>query len=248
MMTQTPTGKMRVRDAARALKALLENPDDTAQVFRIVEALSGKNMLRLSARMARHETGRRLLRERPDLIQRLTDRAALEALPEHSLGRAYLRFLDSEGISVEGLYQASLDGRSHAELSPELAFVRDRLRDTHDLWHTVTGYRGDIVGEASLLAFSFAQVHNPGVGLIAAVALVRGPENEMRRQIVRGFARGLRARWLPAVEWESLLARPLEEVRALLRVGAPPSYRPLRAKDWALAPRDEVARGMRRAA
>jgi ubiquinone biosynthesis protein COQ4 len=237
-MSAVRPGELRVADALRALKALMEDPEDTAQVFRIIEALSGKNALHNANRLGRSASGRRLLRDQPDLLQRLLDRPTLERLPEDSLGRAYLRFLAAEGITVEGLHQASIEGRgleSH-QLPPEIEFFRNRMRDTHDLWHVVTGYQGDIVGEAALLAFSFAQVHNIGVGLIAGVALVRGPQRALRREILRGFARGARARWLPAVEWESLLALPLEQVRRQLRVGAAPHYQPVRAREWALRP------------
>ncbi|MFT3923861.1 MAG: Coq4 family protein [Myxococcales bacterium] len=243
-MRELHPGQLRIGEALRALKALVENPEDTAQVFRIIEALSGRNALHNAERMARSPSGKRLLRDTPDLLPQLLDRARLEALPEHSLGRAYLRFLAAEGITVEGLYQASIDGRgleAH-QLPPDVEYFRNRMRDTHDLWHVVTGYQGDIVGEAALLAFSFAQVHNLGVGLIASVAFVRGPQGEMRREILHGFARGVRARWLPAVEWEELLALPLAEVRARLRVGPPRPYQPVRARDWAVAPRPERPR------
>ena len=41
--------------------------------------------------------------------------------------------------------------------------------------------------------------------------------------------RGRDCAWFPAVDWEALLARPLEDVRAQLRVGAPPVYREFRS-------------------
>jgi len=113
-------------------------------------------------------------------------------------------------------------------VDPDAYFLRDRLRDTHDLWHTVTGYKGDLIGEASLLAFSFAQTWNPGVGLIVLTALVRGNEPGVRKLIAGGFVRGVRSAWLPSVKWEDLLARPLEDVRRELRVGAPVTYEPFR--------------------
>ncbi len=46
--------------------------------------------------------------------------------------------------------------------------------------------------------------------------------------IANGVRRGLRARWLPALDWESLLPLPLPTVRTLLGVDAPPRYEPLR--------------------
>ena len=39
----------------------------------------------------------------------------------------------------------------------------------HDLWHVVTGYGRDELGEACLLAFTYAQNKNRGVGFIAFV-------------------------------------------------------------------------------
>ena len=227
-------GDIRVGDALRALRALLRDPDDTAQVFRIIDALSGRNAERTLSRLRRTRSGRDLLRDQPDLLSKLTDRTALLALPEGTLGREYLGFLDSEGITAEGLRQASVDGRRdmRPDVDPDVYFLRDRLRDAHDLWHTVTGYKGDLIGEASLLAFSFAQTWNPGVGLIVLTALVQGRDPVIRKLIAGGFSRGVRSAWLPAVRWENLLDRPLEEVRRTLNVGAPAAYQPLRTSAY----------------
>jgi ubiquinone biosynthesis protein COQ4 len=226
--------RVRFGDAARAMKALLDNPDDTAQVFRIIEALSGRNGERTLDRLRSAASGKRLLRARPALLDKLTDHASLSKLPEGSLGREYVRFLDSEGISAEGLKQASLDGRSPGsdDIPEDLDFLRNRLRDTHDLWHVVTGYKGDLLGEASLLAFSFAQTRNPGVGFIVGIALLRGREPSVRRLIWQGFTRGVRAEWLPAVEWEKLLSLPLPTVRRMLNIGEPPVYQVLRSSEY----------------
>jgi len=225
---------IRPRDALRALRKLLANPEDTAQVFAIIEALSGKNGVRSLERFRRTAHGRTLLRERPDLIQLLRDKETLRKLADGTLGREYVRFLESEGISADGLLQASMDGRRRdaSTLPPDLEFFRSRMRDTHDLWHVVTGYKGDLIGEASLLAFSFAQTRNPGVGLIVGMALLRGKEPSVRRLILRGFLRGARAEWLPSTPWEELLPLPLDEVRARLNVGALPHYVPFRAPEY----------------
>jgi ubiquinone biosynthesis protein COQ4 len=229
----TPS-RLRLGDATRAMKALLDDPDDTAQVFRIIEALSGRNGERTVERMKRTASGRRLLETKPPLLDQLTDHRALSKLPAGSLGRAYLEFLDSEGITAEGLKQASLDGQSRGseDLPADLEFLRNRMRDTHDLWHVVTGYKGDLLGEASLLAFSFAQTRNPGVGFIVGVALLRGREPSVRRLIWQGFVRGARAAWLPAIEWEKLLALPLSTVRRTLNIGEPPVYQTLRSSEY----------------
>jgi ubiquinone biosynthesis protein COQ4 len=229
-MATPPHPSIRIGDAARAMKALLANPDDTAQVFRIIDALSGRNGERTLARLRRSREGQRLLRDKPSLLSRLQDRPGLRALPEGSLGRAYLAFLDSEKITAEGLEGASMEGRSSVRFDApaDFRFLQDRLRDSHDLWHTLTGYKGDIVGEASILAFSFAQTWNPGVGFIVSMALLRGMGNDVNKTILGGFVRGIKAAWLPEVEFEKLLALPLETVRRRLRIDATPDYAQLR--------------------
>jgi ubiquinone biosynthesis protein COQ4 len=215
--------------AREALDALLADPDDLPRVFTLIDALSGRTTERLVARLARDEAGATLLEQRPDLVARLRDRDALRALPEGSLGRAYLRFVEDEGISAEGIIAAAEEGRLAAEASdPRLQWARQRMRDTHDLWHALTGYQGDVAGEVALLAFSLGQVRNPGVAVIVLTALVRGLARSHGALVLDGFVRGTRAAWLPAQRWEELLELPLAEVRARLRVGAPARYEPVR--------------------
>lgn len=224
------------KTAFSALQALLANPDDTAQVFVIIESLSGRSPERNLERLRRDPRGRRLLETKPNILEQLGDRSALAQLPAGSVGRAYLEFVDSEQISAEGLVSASdVDRGAEWQADADLLFLRDRLRDTHDLWHVVTGYKGDLVGEGALLAFSFAQTFNPGVGLIISAGFLRGAEIGIRRQIARGLLRGFRAAWLPAVEWERELSRPLEIVRRELRVGSPPDYVPVRTSELVAA-------------
>jgi ubiquinone biosynthesis protein COQ4 len=226
--------RIRFGDALTAMKALLANPDDTAQVFRIIDALSGRNGERTLARLKHSKDGRHLLALRPELISYLRDRDALRRLPEGSLGRAYLAFLESEKITAEGLEGASHEGRGkhRFHLPADLLYLQDRMRDSHDLWHTVTGYKGDLVGEASLLAFSFAQTWNPGVGFIVVIAFLRARGTDIQSMILDGFLRGVKAAWLPAVPWEKLLALPLATVRERLRIEGTPEYVELRSSEY----------------
>jgi ubiquinone biosynthesis protein COQ4 len=231
-MFPAATTAIRPRDAARALRALRRDPDDTSQVFAIIEALSGDNHVRLTRRMAAHPVGARLLRERPSLPALLADRGRLASMPEGSLGRGYLALCERAGITPQGLVAASEAVRER-ELGDVSSFVRDRLRDAHDLWHVVTGYQTDTVGEAALLAFSFAQTRNPGVLLISLVAFYEASERSwVRPLIANAFVRGLRAAWLPAADWEALLARPLGEVRRELGVGPAPVYTPVWSHEY----------------
>lgn len=223
--------KRRIRpfEALRAIRVLLRNPDDTGQVFRIIDALSGRAGERTFRRFAADPTGARILAERRSLLAILSDRAALSALPEGTLGRTYADFVGREQLSADGLVEASLEDQGRSPEGSDERLFQDRIRDMHDLWHVVTGYGRDLFGETALLAFSFAQTLNPGVGFIVAVGLLKAETAEERRLIVAAFRRGRRAAWLPASDWEALLARPLADVRRDLHVGEPPRYAGVRS-------------------
>jgi len=225
------------RRALRAARILAADPDDLPKVFTIIEALSGDTLHRTTRRMRKSETGRRMLATRPDIVGRLADREALARLPEGTLGRAYLAFVERENISADGIVQAGRQGMTNdTPMPPPLDWVHARMRDTHDLWHAAVGYSGDVLGETALLAFTFAQTWNPAIGLILAIGLsktVNVPSGgaAARETIRDGFRRGRKAAWLPEQEWESLLVLPVEEVRRRLSLDAPPTYTEIRSAE-----------------
>jgi hypothetical protein len=153
----------------------------------------------------------------------------LEALPAGTLGRTYADFVSREQLTADGLVDASEAERSRRNYGWERRLLQDRLRDSHDLMHVVTNYGRDLVGEAALLAFSFAQTLNPGVGFIVAVAWYKAGRGKVRGLIVDGFRRGRRAAWLPAFDWEAPCSRPLDDVRRELRIEVAPSYEAVRS-------------------
>jgi ubiquinone biosynthesis protein COQ4 len=233
MLPSLPLPQYDFPRAARALGALLSNPDDLPQVFTLIDALSGTAPHRLLFKFRRSPEGAALLHEKPDIARVLADREGLRALPEGSLGRTYLAFVESEGITPEGIRDASLEADAKSERRrPEMfKYLHQRMRDTHDLWHAVTGYKGDVAGELSLLAFTLAQNWNSAVALIIAAAIVKGVGSIDVPLILDGYRRGRESAWLPSQRWEVLLPLPIEQVRARLRVSAPPVYTPVRTSE-----------------
>ncbi len=222
--------------AYRAARVVAADPDDLPQVFTIIESLACDTLYRVAWRMKRTERGRRMLAERPDIVDILADREALARLPEGSLGRAYLAFVEREKISAEGIRAAADAGMTESKLPAPLDWVHARMRDTHDLWHAVTGYSGDVLGESALLAFSLAQTWHPGIALIVMIGLTKLREANVHSDvdplttIWDGYRRGRKAAWFVGEDWESMLAFPLEDVRRRLNVEAPPVYREMRSK------------------
>ena len=207
--------------ALRTLRNMLRDQENTNQVFRLIDALRGKTTLRQLARFRQTEIGRAALAEHRRLLDRLTDRATLAALPAGTLGRAYWEFMTEESLTAEGLVEASRIPPDAAAADDAIWF-RERNREMHDLLHVVTGYGRDPLGEGSLVAFSYAQTGQKGFAAIALFAAARihraRPELPVWRTIFEGYRRGRRARWLIGADWEALLDRPVEAIRVQFAV------------------------------
>jgi ubiquinone biosynthesis protein COQ4 len=218
--------KIEWRRAWRAMRRLIANPEETEQAFETISALSGWDFERLFQRFVAHPDGRALYLARPSLLDALSDRAALRALPAGSFGRAYAEFMDAAGLDAQGLVDAEQKSEAASRfegLAPEREWFGDRVRDMHDLWHVLTGYGRDEAGEAANLAFSFAHTPFRGVALILFGIAISSPPEGLGRvawlgYLYRAWRRGRGAAWLPAVPYEQLLGRPLEEVRRSLRI------------------------------
>ncbi len=224
-----PPQPMRWRRAFRALRALLDEPEETERAIDLVYAIGRRGFERNFARFAASATGRDLLARRPSLAAALSDSRALARLPEGTLGRAYLSYLEHNAFRATGLLEVERRVQERWEreeglprLDPLRAWFRDRSILTHDLFHVVTDYGTDHLGEATLLAFSLAQLGGAANALLTAGAALEVWHVlgwRWLRQDLQAWRRGRSASWLVALPWEELLPLRLETVRCLARVG-----------------------------
>ncbi|HEY4078471.1 MAG TPA: Coq4 family protein [Rhizomicrobium sp.] len=215
--------RLRPLTAIRAVRALKANPEDTSQIFVIFRALRGRSGEHIFRRFAASPTGQTILREKRNLLPMLENRAALAALPNGSMGRAYLDFMEQENLSAAGLVAASQSWEQDAVPS-DVDLFRNRMRDAHDLTHILTGYGRDPLGELCLLAFMNRHSKNPGQLLIVAMSWTRLPK-AARAAVLQAWRNGAKARWFQNLDYETLLARLLDEVRRELNIPAPTRYR-----------------------
>lgn len=215
--------------AWRSVRTLMANPEDTGEVFKIIEALKGASLARAIARLEATPQGRELLRRKPDILPVLNDRETLRAMPEGSVGRAYLDFVESQYLSADGLVSASEEAPRGLQKSQEEIWFGNRLRDIHDLQHVMCGYGRDELGELCLLSFMVTQTPNRGIAFIIFMAKRKFreamPRNVIDQCIDEGRRIGESARWFATVKWEERLAEPLQQLRDELAIQKPVAYR-----------------------
>jgi ubiquinone biosynthesis protein COQ4 len=126
----------------------------------------------------------------------------------------------AENLSAEGL--VTLSRIERPPMTDEVTLFRERNREMHDLLHIVTGYGRDALGEACLVAFSYAQTGLKGfavIALFAARRIARARHRQpIRRAVLEGYRHGRSAGWLPGADWEALLTQSVDAIRAQFAV------------------------------
>ncbi|WP_426264461.1 Coq4 family protein [Sphingomonas sp. PWP1-2] len=222
------TGRRDWRTAFDAIRKLLANGDDTTQVFRIMRALNVGNAPRNYARLIATSDGGRLASEQVELAARLGDPTFVAGFAPGTVGGAYRDFLATTGYSADGLVEVS-QIVSEDQVQHPYAWFGRRVRDTHDIWHVLTGYKADeSLGEACLVAFSYAQVGGLGWAFIGGAAALKSLKvthgTLFAKAVWEGYRLGRRARWISGEDYERLLAEPLDAARARLGIATPHAY------------------------
>lgn len=210
---------------------LVRNKEDTTQVFHAVSALSGKAGKNMFRRFVATPYGKRVVETPIRLEDILSDREALRALPADTLGRAYLDFMEGENLTADGLIDAAedagIDFRGETDFE---AFRRLFLHIdvSHDLWHVVTGYGRDALGELCNLVYTYEQTRNRGFLLIIFIGAIAQKLEQPRAKILSALKEARKnakaSNWILEFDVEELLATPLDEARVKLGLAATPVY------------------------
>lgn len=196
---------------------------------------------RLRDAMLSNATGRRILRDRPRITSKTLDLSYLRSLPENSVGRAYVSWLDREGVSPD-----TRDSVRYID-DPECAYVMQRYRECHDFYHALTGLPVVREGEVALKAFEFANTLLPMTGLsIGAVATLRKAERGRFFSVYGPWAmrNGINAQEVINVYWEEELEGDVDALRSRLGVERPPDLRAIRKAEREKRKREKAARGV----
>jgi ubiquinone biosynthesis protein COQ4 len=141
---------------------------------------------------------------------------ALRKLPEGSLGRVYADHMISHG----------LDPEFYRKMEPEnpALYIALRLRQTHDLWHVLTGFSTSVIDEQGLQAFYLSQTQvGLSVVLLASAFLhflKKGPGHvkQLFERLMEGYAMGKKAKYLLGIPLEEKWEMNLNELRRELGI------------------------------
>jgi ubiquinone biosynthesis protein COQ4 len=222
--------------ALLALARLIKDPQDTGQVSLMEIALSGKSQLQVFERFMATPAGQAVVRQKRSLAKTLDNHEFLRTLPETSLGRHYLEFVEQERLSAQGLRDATPATTAKLAEMPEAwrLFFDYTSRDMHDLYHVLCGYGRDELGEICVLAAGYEQLRLRSYKVIATI----GPfvvsrkylrrtgvgTTALRKAVSEARQTGQQAVWLPGVDIEAALSEDLDDLRARLRIPPPAAY------------------------
>ncbi|OAD59556.1 hypothetical protein WN48_08664 [Eufriesea mexicana] len=151
--------------------------------------------------------GCRILAEKPRISSSTIDFSALKRLPAGTLGRTYYEFLDVNNVSP--------DSRTAVRFieDTELAYVMQRYRETHDIYHALFMMPTTMLGEVSVKWIEALQLHLPMClsGAIFGAYRLRPRQRKLylEHHLPWAINTGLRAKFLLGIYFEERWEQPL---------------------------------------
>jgi ubiquinone biosynthesis protein Coq4 len=140
----------------------------------------------------------------------------LSKLPIGTLGRTFADYLISQ----------KLDNKFYRrpDVVSDITFFQLRMRQTHDLYHVVTGLDITIEGELALYAFHLAQMALPlsypiiGFSVWAKLVFEQEKTFSLFDGLAKGWVMGRNAKLLFPYDWQASWSKELETVRRELNI------------------------------
>lgn len=201
--------------ALRGLLALIRKTNVIEGLYDIEEGFHHTSAMRFSIES---------LKAKPEVAQLIDDRYLMSSPagdrlmqhPHDSLGYAYGMHLKQANLNPN-FYR-------HVEVVDDASYVFQRMRQTHDIWHVVTGYGIDGLGEMELKAFEYAQTRRPMaavlIGLVILSNVFKTPSTLgiFFDRVTAAYQLGTRAKPLLAQKWEEHWEKSVAEWRTELGI------------------------------
>jgi ubiquinone biosynthesis protein COQ4 len=197
--------------------SLLRDPSATESVYDVEDGLRQTKAAQLSIEFVkRHPDVAALIQER--YLAPLPNLEQLQCCPPDSLGFVYAKYITESGFDPN-FYRT-------LPVEDDISYVFMRLRQTHDIWHLVAGFKTDVPGELGLKAFELAQTHRTMAAILLAggllQTLLKTPEqlDLLLDNIATGYRLGCQAQPFLAQKWEHHWEKPLNQWRTELGIPA----------------------------
>ncbi|MGB3405007.1 MAG: Coq4 family protein [Microcoleaceae cyanobacterium] len=203
--------------------SLIKNPNDTISVYDIEDALIYEKPHQVSMDFILSQPGIELMLEQQYLAPEPNVEQLLQC-PKESLGYQYADYLNVSGFDPH-FYR-------DLKITDHNSYLLMRRRQTHDIWHIITGFGADVASELGLKAFELAQTRSPMSAILVAGGLVRTlfetPEDlgYLLDRLAIGYRMGAKAQPFLAQKWEQHWEKSVEQWRSELNVEVPPVYLP----------------------
>lgn len=227
---ERPQPRYSLPRAIKNFRLLMKDKEDTSLVFKIYESLPSKDFMPRVADLTLSDHGEFLRQSEPNLPDILDDHAELRKTPKGSLAHAYCDFMETEGLTAAGLV-AEAESLGRPKFPDLVQWFAERSRDTHDLFHVLTGYGRDALGEQCVLLFTHGQSPTQGHLLIGYAGsanikkMVWGSKAPVMGAVRQAKRTGRGAPRLIEQPIRELLKQPLEDVRKALNIPEPTQYR-----------------------
>jgi ubiquinone biosynthesis protein COQ4 len=202
----------------RAFVRALRDSNETGSLLTAEEISSVGRMDALLEPMRASDEGRAILAERPRIDSRHVDFDALRALPVGTLGRDFTDHLERHELDPDALSVPVVRGRS-----ADANYLLERVRQTHDIWHTLLGLGAAGHEEVLVHAFQWPQLRMPYSAFVVFFGTFKHLIGEARLRVLRqdlgaAFRAGAIAAPLLPVYWERHWGESTDALRERLRV------------------------------
>ncbi|CAM1304010.1 COQ4 (predicted) [Pycnogonum litorale] len=198
-----------------AAKALTD-PSRDDMVAVLGETCGADALQKIRSKMLNDPEGHEILRNRPRINSATVDFKRLEILPAGTLGHEYVKFLNTNNVTPDSRLDVQFVD------DPDLAYVMQRYREVHDLYHTVLGMPTNMLGE---VAVKWVEALQTGLPMCIGAALF-GPirfRPKQRQQYLRYYLPwavncGIQCKLLMNVYFEKRWEDNIDELRKSLNI------------------------------
>jgi ubiquinone biosynthesis protein COQ4 len=203
--------------AYNAVKKLLrENLSNTIFIFELNRALNPPSLRWCFNKLMETESGGEVAYNSEEVSEYF---ATLSERPEGSVGKECHKIFPDQEYLLK-LSRRMNRKENYIDAKHPYIWIVRRNRDTHDTWHTLTGYPPTVIGEMCLAAFTFAQTKGLGWLMICLLVIFKYgiKQPEIISMARRAYLRGKNAKFLLAENYDDLLSEDLESARKRLNI------------------------------